>query len=477
MDPHVPVEAESLVSEEPARTCDQTRLPDIPVSQTRLSLLQYARRMTKNYLGGFDREVFEKLIVERRYLWFTTVLVNDPDALRRIMVENCANYPRAEFTYAILKPVLGNGLLTTEGAVWRNHRRQMAPVFDPKLLADYATIMAEVVEDYVESLLKLDDGAEIEATRAMMHLTLHIIARTMFSRDSGRLESLIESASRAYHPQMKFSIWGTIPATLPIWARYKRRKAGKVLAAMNHGVRALISERAGIPASQRPNDLLGQLLKAHESKDAMALTLEDVRDEVMTIFVAGHETTALALTWTWCILALIPEEQEKVYQEVREVLGVRPPRHEDLPRLVYTRMFFDEVVRLYPPIHTLGWRQAVQDDYDSGHRIKAGSFISIVPWLLHRHPNLWKDPARFDPQRFSKEQQSSRHRFSYIPFSAGPHVCIGASFAVTEALLIIVNVLRHFRIGLATEKVVNPIGMVTLHPEGPLNVRLYRRDQ
>jgi cytochrome P450 len=451
------------------------RLADIVVSEKELSTTKFVRAMGCDYLGAFDRRAFHDLIVERRDLWFKTFLISDPNGIRRVLVENPSNYPKAGFTNAILKPVLGSGLLTADDDLWRKHRKVMAPLFDPRLVPKFACTIAKAVQDRLDQWGRRWDGTEMDICAEMMNLTLQIISQTMFSQDSGELGELISRTSTSYHPHMTFSIWGTIPVFRNVWAGLRNSHAQKMLQTLNQAIYELIAQREKLPVNERSNDLLDHLLDAQRMKTGGFETLAEIRDEVMTIFVAGHETTALALTWIMYVLSQHPCEQERVVREIRDVLGDRAPTFDDINDMSYTRMVINEVLRLYPPIHTLGWREAVDADEICGRRVPKGAFITIVPWVVHRHTKLWDRPAEFLPTRFSESQQSARPRYSYIPFSTGPHVCIGASFAIMEILFVLSILLRRYQLFLANGYSVKPKGMVTLHPSGGLKMYLQKR--
>jgi cytochrome P450 len=200
----------------------------------------------------------------------------------------------------------------------------------------------------------------------------------------------------------------------------------------------------------------------------------ELRDQVVTIFMAGHETTAQALTWTWYLLSQHPAEEATFHAELERVLGGRAPRFEDLARLRYTRMVLEESMRLYPPAHTMS-REALAEDEIEGHRVAKGSVVSIVPWVIHRHRMLWDRPDVFDPERFAPERAAERPRFAYIPFGGGPRICIGASFAMTEALIILAMLAQRYRLSLAPDAAIEPVGLITLRPRHGLPMRLERR--
>jgi cytochrome P450 len=231
--------------------------------------------------------------------------------------------------------------------------------------------------------------------------------------------------------------------------------------------------RSHDPTADR-QDLLARLIVARDSQTHDGMTAQEVRANIVTIFMAGHETTAQALSWTWYLLSQHPAAEAKLHDELAIVLAGRAPRHEDLANLRYTRMVIEESMRLYPPAHTLA-HQSIASDVLLGHRIPAGATVLIVPWLLHRKPSLWERPDRFEPERFSPERTAARPRFAYIPFGAGPRVCIGAAFAMEEALIILATIAQRYRLHLKPGYPVEPQGLITLRPRYGLRMLLERR--
>jgi cytochrome P450 len=236
----------------------------------------------------------------------------------------------------------------------------------------------------------------------------------------------------------------------------------------------LITSRERAPADGQPKDLLARLIAARDVETGGGMSAEEVRDQVVTIFMAGHETTAQALTWTWYLLSQHPAAEARLHAELAQVLGGRTPRHEDLAKLPYARTVIEESMRLYPPAHTLS-RTSVKEDQVSGHRVRPGTTIIIVPWLLHRNPKLWDRPDRFDPERFAPERAASRHRFAYIPFGAGPRICIGAAFAMAEAVLILASIAQRYRFRLKPGFPVEPQALITLRARHGMEMVLERR--
>ena len=252
---------------------------------------------------------------------------------------------------------------------------------------------------------------------------------------------------------------------LPAWFSnlFTNRKIPDVFVEFDKAIAKLISARA-TNGSEEHSDLLGRLIATIDGKNGATLSAKEVRDEVVTTLVAGHETTAQALTWTWYLLSQNPSAEAKLMNELETVLGSRPLRYEDIANLQYTRMIIEEAMRLYPPLHTIP-RQAIADDIVLGRHIRRGSTVLIVPWLLHRNPSIWNEPNVFNPLRFSPQQVAQRPRFSYIPFGSGPRVCLGARFAVTEAIVILVTLVRQHQLHLKPGHVVKPQGLLTTRPK------------
>ncbi len=259
------------------------------------------------------------------------------------------------------------------------------------------------------------------------------------------------------------SLLAAPPRLRSLWHSGLRRSgiADRALGEFNRAINRLIAERTQNPG-RGPKDLLGRLMAARDEETGGGLTPGELRDQVVTIFVAGHETTALALTWTWYLLSQHPTEEAKLHAELATVLGGRAPEHGDLAKLPYTRMIIEEAMRLYPPVHSLTWRVPLKDDEICGRPVLKGSIIAIVPWVLHRHRRLWDHPDRFDPERFAPERAAGRSRFAYLPFSGGPRICIGAAFAMAEAMLILATLAQRYRLRLVPGHRVEAQGLITL---------------
>ncbi|HLJ21822.1 MAG TPA: cytochrome P450, partial [Stellaceae bacterium] len=431
----------------------------------------FLRTIRDSSVATYGDEMFENAIVERRVLWQRYVIVNAPRGIQHVLLDNAGNYVKSRIARRLVEPGIGRGLLTSEGETWRRQRRIMAPAFDHRSLVSYAPAMTEAAAAVRARWDSLPDGTPLDIAVEMMRLTLRIIARTMFSTDADGVGPIVEEAVGRYQVEVRPGLLDLL--NLPDWVpRPRTRPWRHIFDQLDQVIDRLM--RRDPSATGERKDLLARLLEARDAETGRAMEPQEVRDQVVTIFMAGHETTAVALTWTWYLLSQHPAEEATFHAELERVLGGRAPGFDDLAALRYTRMVLEEAMRLYPPAHTMS-REALADDVIEGHRVAKGSVVSIVPWLIHRHRLLWNRPDVFDPERFAPERASARPRFAYIPFGGGPRVCIGASFAMTEALIILAMLGQHYRLRLAPGAAVEPVGLITLRPRHGLPMILERR--
>jgi cytochrome P450 len=439
----------------------------------RVSFRQFLRVIRENTLATYPPEEFSEDIIVRQLLWRRTFIVNEPGAIRHVLLDNAQNYQKSEIGRRILEPGLGRGLLTSEGETWRRHRRIMAPAFDPRSIVGYAPVITELTARLLAEWDALPDHSEVDVAAAMMHTTLHIISRAMFSSDSDEIVDVVERGVGQYQTSVRPSLLDLLHCPEWLTNLVSPQPTKGIFDEFDKSVDRLLTARGRQPDAE-PKDLLARLIAARDSETGGGMTAAEVRDQVVTIFMAGHETTAQALAWTWYLLSEHPAAEAKLHDELATVLGDRPPRHDDLAQLRYARMVIDESMRLYPPAHTLG-REAIAADEVLGHRIPAGATVLVVPWMLHRKPSLWDNPDRFEPERFAPERAAGRPRYAYIPFGAGPRICIGAAFAIEEALLILATIAQRYRLRLKPGHPVEPQGLITLRPRYGLQMRLERR--
>jgi cytochrome P450 len=434
------------------------------------------RRARDQPFPGLTERMFEEPIVSGRTLFGSYMLVSDPAGVRRVLVENAANYPKTAMDLRFFTALFGGGLLGTDGEVWRRHRRVMAPAFDPRSVAAYGPAIAASARDFLVRWGALADGAPVDMAQEMKALTLQVIARTVFSTDSAEIIDLIGGTlSRGLEAASQANILDLLPV-IGEWrmkARERRMAAGS--AGLDEAVAALVKAREANLAAA-PADLLTRLVAAKDEEGGGGgLTPKEIRDEIITIFMAGHETTAGTLAWTWYVLSQRPVEAAHLGAELDAVLAGRPPTPEDLPNLPYTRRVVEESMRLFPAAPGLSTRRAREADEVCGHPVPKGAAVTVMPWVIHRHRRLWDDPERFDPDRFSPEGAAGRPRFAYLPFGAGPRVCIGQVLALNESILILAALAQRYSPRLAPGAQVVPQANVTLQFKNGLKMTLERR--
>jgi cytochrome P450 len=396
------------------------------------------------------------------------VLVNHPDAVRHVLVENAKSYVKSK-NYEGLKLVLGGGLVTSEGEAWKRKRKLAQPAFHRERIAAFAASMAECTHQMCDRWESRAPGG-IDVHEEMMRLTFRIVGRTLFGSD-------IEGEAQAVGNALAFLVrytneYVTSLVRLPTWVPTPSNLTFKrAMVTLDGLVARIVQERRR--RGELGDDLLSMLLAARDDSGA-ALTERELRDEILTIVLAGHETTANALAWTWWLLARHPQVAARMRAEVDGVVGDRAPTLADLPRLPTVARALDESMRLYPPVWAVE-REAVVDDVIMGYAVPKGATVGISPYVLHRHPAFWEHPERFDPDRFDPESVAKRPKWVYLPFGGGPRTCIGASFAAMEAQIVLAMVSRRFQLDVEPGRKVEPEPLVTLRPLGGLPMRVRSR--
>jgi cytochrome P450 len=431
--------------------------------------LYYARN---DLLSIWDEDAFSMEFMSQKILKQHVFVANSPDIIRYVFVENKDNYERkSPQMKRALEPLLGDGLFISDGKTWSSRRRIQTPMFDNSHIQMYSKIMISTIEEMVENWQAQGDGAEIEAHTEMAKLAAEIIARTLFGEKLGAENSeAVVGAFADYQSvvkQMALSNFLGLPDWMPnVNAKIgKAKKAGQTI---HNAVDAIIAlaEKGG-----HEGTMVDELIKANQSEEGIDLmTREQIRNEIIVLFMAGHETTANVLAWTWYLISQSPEVEKKLHEELDEVLSGRVPEYADVDNLKYTRAILDETMRLYPPVPILS-RQALKDDEIRGKKIPAGSLMLVVPWLVQRHKKYWKDPDCFIPERFMPGAEKPK-KFTYLPFSAGPRVCIGKSFGITESVLAVALVAQRFRLTLPENADVTHECRLTLRPKGKLPMNL-----
>jgi cytochrome P450 len=391
------------------------------------------------------------------------ILVNDPSAVKRVLVDNAANFPKTKFERQGLAALFRTGLLGAHGAQWRARRRMIAPAFQPGSVAAYVPAIAATCEALGERLNELD-GQSIDVIEGMSLLALRTSVSTMLSSHSDHIVRLVGCALR----EALSAMHGTLLSKLPVIgsARELERAARmqRAFVPLDALIERLVAERQGQPEPETA-DMLAWLIAARDDNGA-GLSPSEIRDEIVTIFVAGWESTAATMSWIWYLLARHPRVEALLFAELERVLGARVPGEGDLQALSYTRQVVEETLRLYPPATELAARACLTDDDLGICKVPRGASIAIVPFVLHRHSQLWDNPERFDPDRFSGERKAGRHRFAYLPFGAGPRNCIGQMLAINQLVLMLATLARTHRLRLAQKARVGFVQGVTLRPSG-----------
>ena len=386
-------------------------------------------------------------------------LVSDPAGIKRVLQDNADNYGRETRSVEVLRETLGNGLLTTTGPSWWRNRRLAQPSFHKQRLASFAAVMAEASAGCAERLARAGaNGVYFDLVPEMSRLTLQILGRSLFERELTDEADAVGGALRVvlHHTIDKLASLVPLPDIVPTPRNLRFRAA---LRALDKVVLSLIDERRRAGADR--GDLLSMLLAARDEDTGEGLSDRQLRDEVMTLLLAGHETTAMALSWTFYLLSLHPGARRKLEEEAAALPGA--PGVEDFPRLRYTRMVLDEALRLYPPAWVIT-RSATSPDEIGGFTIPAGSRVLVSPYVTQHDPRLWEDPEGFDPERFAPDAQEGRPRYAYFPFGGGPHLCIGAGFATMEATIALAAIARRVRLDLEPARAVSIDPLVTLRP-------------
>lgn len=399
------------------------------------------------------------------------VIANDPGLVRHVLVDNVKNYRMARVRQKILRPILRDGLLTAEGEVWRRSRRAMAPVFTPRHIFNFARPMLARTQAFAARYEGVDRA---DIARDMTAVTYEILAETLFSGEiAGAQGEFEKQVDRLFETMARVDPLDILRA--PDWLpRITRLRGRATMAFFRRIVAETVDQRreklARDPAGT-PDDFLTLLLKA-EGPDG--LTRGEIEDNIITFIGAGHETTARALGWTIYCLAQTPWEREPIEAEIDDVLAEEPDPVRWLDMMPLTRAAFEEAMRLYPPAPSIN-REAIEDDAYQSLRIGRGAQILIMPWTIHRHRKLWDRPNAFLPERFHPGNREKLDRYQYLPFGAGPRVCIGASFAMQEAVIILAVLLSRFRFDTLPETKPWPVQKLTTQPDGGLPMRVSRR--
>jgi cytochrome P450 len=413
-------------------------------------------------------------VVHFRILFWPAYALYHPDHVKQVLQENHRNYNKDFFMMKVVaNQIFGNGLFTNDGDSWLHQRRLMQPSFHRKRLADFGKLMTGATVAMLERWQRTaPSDAPLDIPLEMMRLTLRIAGLALFSLDLSNELDTVGRTFTAIGPLL--SKYANLPFP-PLWVptpSNRRLQAG--LNTLNTIVYAIIEERRNRPADRNATDLLWMLLSARDEETGEGMSDQQLRDEVMTLLLAGHETTATVLTWTWYLLSQHPEVERRLHAELDTVLLGQLPTVEHLDALPYTRMVIQEALRLYPPAFGLT-RHAIAEDEIGGYRIPANSMIFVSQYCTHRHPAFWEEPEVFDPERFTPERSAGRPRFAYFPFGGGPRQCIGNTFAMMEAQLVLATVAQRYSLRLVPGHRVEPQVLITVRPRYGLPMTLHPR--
>jgi unspecific monooxygenase len=430
--------------------------PRPPRASDGMTALGRIAAMRHSAISSWGQRAYEEDVIRGRFFGHSSFILNQPDAIRHVLIDNYENYTRTPAGMRVLRPMLGEGLLIAEGRAWKHQRRTLAPAFTPRAVSTLVPHMIAVTDDTIAKL-QAESRGPVDLREIMQRMTLEIAGRTMFSFEMSKhgaalREFVVEYGTRLARPHFLDMLLPLGWPTPQDFARARFRKRWTAFVAMLMTERRAAGKNEGAP----PRDLFDLMGAARDPETGAAFSDAQLGDEVATMILAGHETTATALFWSLYLLALDPETQEQLAAEVR---GVALNGVADVERLKFTRAVVDEVMRLYPPAFLIA-RAARAADTIAGLPVRKHDVILIAPWLLHRHEKLWSDPDAFVPARFMPPSPPP-DRFAYLPFGAGPRVCIGAHFALVEATLALARLIGAFRVELVDKEPVMPVGVVT----------------
>lgn len=434
--------------------------------------MKYLARARENGVAAWPSSFYHEDLIPVPMLNRTMFVVNNPTDVQWVMVTNAKNYQKSPATRQTLKPLLGNGIFVSERELWTRQRQVLTPAVHKSRLKGYGETILLKGTELLRGWESHGDNFELDMTEEMSYVAADVISRIMFSEALGERVKKLYEAFKEYqksHGRIHLLELIGLPGWLPRPGKLKGRKAVRKF---DEVILEIIANRRN--GGVERDDFLNMLLSFRDGNgNPMDSTL--VRDEVASIFLAGHETTATTLTWAFYLLNLHPEVERKIHEEIDRVLGDRPLTYEDVAHLIYTRAVIDETLRLYPPVHVFS-RQAIGEDVLSNNvRVPPRSFITIASWVLHRHKKYWEEPDNFLPERFLPENAHQIHQYAYIPFGAGPRICPGKHLGLLEAVSLLAMIARTYRLRLREGHPVEPLGRMTLRPRWGMPMKFTRR--
>ncbi len=403
---------------------------------------------------------------------FDFYTLTHPTAIEHVLQTHQKNYHKPD---VFLKPTIllfGNGIFTSEGDFWMKQRRLSQPAFHRDHIGAMARTIVQCVEKMLSKWDAKPDGSQIDLQHELVHLTLSVAGRTLFSTDLTDHATDVGRAVRESFEVLNHKM-NTYPFVFPLWVPTSDNKQFKQSkGVLDSVITGIISARRN--DSELHHDFLGMLMAAKDEESGLGMSDEQLKDEVLTLLVAGHDTVAASLSWTWILLSQNPKVRSQLHDELKSVLAGRSPELADSARLPYTRMIFDEALRLFPP----AWgqpRQSIEADVIDGYFLPKNAFVSLNQYTTHRHPEFWERPEEFDPERFTPDKIKSRPKFSYFPFGGGARVCIGQNLALLEAQLAIATIAQRYQIDLLPGQKIVPDPTFTLIPKGEVVATITRR--
>jgi len=400
------------------------------------------------------------------------IILNNPNHAQYVLRDNARNFRKGGPMWDAVRSLIGNGLVVSEGDFWLRQRRMMQPHFHRRRLAGLTGLMVSAIQEALDIWeQQTQSGKDFDLASGFNKVTMKVIVKTLFG--TGLSQKEMDKVGDSMSFVLDYIISAMVTDNLPSWMPVPgRKKYQECMAVIDEVIYRIISEVRA--ENEGDNHLLAMLINTVDAETGDGMTDEQLRNEVTTLFLAGYETTSIALTWAFDYLNQNPEMLEKLQAEVDEVLDGRTPVFEDLPNLTYTRMVFEETMRLRPPSYWLP-RVVVEDDEIDGYHIPAGTNVVSLNYMYHRHPDHWDNPEKFDPERFSKENSAGRNKFAFLPFGAGQRKCIGMDFAMMEGPLVLAMVAQRFQVKPVADEAAKPMLTTTLRPKGGLPVQLQLR--
>lgn len=432
----------------------------------------------RSWLDGLYERSYKMMMGRVKMPGFDLYVVNDPEQVRRIMVEDVKNFPKSQLLHELLEPLLGASIFTTNDKVWKKQRELLRPSFEMTRVSKVFSLMRDATDDMMTKLANYQNGAIIEVDEIMTFVTADVIFRTILSSKLDEQEGklVLEAFETVQEETTKTAL--RMMFCFPKWlSRFlgenKRLKAASV-------IRKILSDIIRPRYDNAQNDLgkyediLSSLLQVVDAETDQKFTFEEILDQVSMLFLAGHETTASSLTWTLYILSISPKEQEKAYEEIIKVVGSGAFEIEHIKEMRYVTNIFKEALRLYPPVGFFA-RETREDRQMRDKLVKKGSGVVVAPWLIHRHEKFWKNPHEFDPTRY--ESKDNIKKDTYMPFGMGERICIGQGFAMQEAVLILANILRKYQLELEENFVPDIVGRLTIRSANGMRIKFTKREQ